>query len=77
VLNHWPDYTDDKADVTVTVERATLTKVLTSSFRSRTRFKTGLVEFSGNPAKFVEFRLERSSSSQSVDPVRANNGSRS
>jgi len=41
VLNHWPDYTDAKADVTVTVDRATLTKVLTNNCRSRTQSRTG------------------------------------
>ena len=28
VLNYWPDYTDARADVTVIVDRTTLTKVL-------------------------------------------------
>ena len=28
VLNHWPDFTDPKADVTVTLDRATLNKIL-------------------------------------------------
>jgi alkyl sulfatase BDS1-like metallo-beta-lactamase superfamily hydrolase len=55
VLNHWPDYTDAKADVTVTVERATLTKVLTKQLSFEDAVKTGLVKFTGNPAKFVEF----------------------
>lgn len=55
VLNHWPDYTDAKADVTVTVERATLTKVLTRQLSFEDAVKTGLVKFTGNPAKFVEF----------------------
>ena len=55
VLNHWPDYTDGKADVTVTVERATLTKVLTKQLSFEDAVKTGQVKFAGNPAKFVEF----------------------
>jgi alkyl sulfatase BDS1-like metallo-beta-lactamase superfamily hydrolase len=55
VLNHWPDYTDAKADVTVTVERATLTKVLTKQLSFEDAVKPGLVKFTGNPAKFVEF----------------------
>jgi hypothetical protein len=61
VLNHWPDYTDAKADVTVTVERATLTKVLTKQLSFEDAVKTGLVKFTGNPAKFVEFMLPRRS----------------
>ena len=55
VLNHWPDYTDAKADVTVTVERATLTKVLTRQLSFEDAVKTGLVKFTGSPAKFAEF----------------------
>ena len=55
VLNHWPDYTDSKADVTVTVERATLTKVLTRQLSFEDAVKTGQVKFAGNQAKFAEF----------------------
>jgi alkyl sulfatase BDS1-like metallo-beta-lactamase superfamily hydrolase len=43
VLNHWPDYTDVKADVTVTVDRTTLTKVLTKQVSFKDAVKTGQV----------------------------------
>jgi len=55
VLNHWPDYTDAKADVTVTVDRASLTKVLTKQVSFEDAVKTGQVKFDGNQAKFGEF----------------------
>jgi alkyl sulfatase BDS1-like metallo-beta-lactamase superfamily hydrolase len=55
VLNHWPDYSDAKADVTVTVDRTTLTKVLTKQVSFEDAVKTGLVKFAGNQAKFAEF----------------------
>ena len=55
VLNHWPDYTDAKADVTVTVNRTTLTKVLTKQVSFDDAVKTGQVKFDGNQAKFNEF----------------------
>jgi alkyl sulfatase BDS1-like metallo-beta-lactamase superfamily hydrolase len=55
VLNHWPDYTDAKADVTATVDRTTLTKVLTKQVSFEDAVKTGQVKFAGNPAKFGEF----------------------
>ncbi|WP_245476162.1 alkyl sulfatase dimerization domain-containing protein [Bradyrhizobium sp. Leo170] len=55
VLNHWPDYTNPKADVTVTVDRTTLTKVLTKQVSFEDAVKTGQVKFAGNQAKFGEF----------------------
>jgi alkyl sulfatase BDS1-like metallo-beta-lactamase superfamily hydrolase len=55
VLNHWPDYTNAKADVTVTVDRTTLTKVLTKQVSFEDAVKTGQVKFAGNRAKFGEF----------------------
>jgi alkyl sulfatase BDS1-like metallo-beta-lactamase superfamily hydrolase len=55
VLNHWPDYTDAKADVTVTVDRTTLTKVLTKQVSFEDAVKAGQVKFDGNQAKFGEF----------------------
>jgi len=55
VLNHWPDYNDAKADVTVTVDRATLTKVLTKQVSFEDAVKSGQVKFAGNQAKFGEF----------------------
>jgi alkyl sulfatase BDS1-like metallo-beta-lactamase superfamily hydrolase len=55
VLNHSPDYTDVKADVTVPVDRTTLTKVLTKQVSFDDAVKTGQVKFAGNPAKFGEF----------------------
>ena len=55
VLNHWPDYTDAKADVTITVDRATLTKVLTKQVSFDDAVKSGQVSFAGNQAKFGEF----------------------
>jgi alkyl sulfatase BDS1-like metallo-beta-lactamase superfamily hydrolase len=55
VLNHWPDYTADKADVTVTVDRAILTKVLTKQVSFEDAVKTGQVKFTGNQARFGEF----------------------
>ena len=55
VLNHWPDYTNPKADVTVTVDRTTLTKVLTKQVSFQDAVKTGQVKFAGNQAKFGEF----------------------
>jgi alkyl sulfatase BDS1-like metallo-beta-lactamase superfamily hydrolase len=55
VLNHWPDYTDAKADVTVTVDRTTLTKVLTKQVSFEDAVKSGQVKFAGNQARFDEF----------------------
>jgi alkyl sulfatase BDS1-like metallo-beta-lactamase superfamily hydrolase len=55
VLNHWPDYNDTKADVTVTVDRTTLTKVLTKQLPFEDAVKTGQVKFAGSQAKFAEF----------------------
>jgi alkyl sulfatase BDS1-like metallo-beta-lactamase superfamily hydrolase len=55
VLNHWPDHTEARADVTVTMDRATLTKVLTKRLSFEDSVKAGLVKFTGNPAKFGEF----------------------
>jgi alkyl sulfatase BDS1-like metallo-beta-lactamase superfamily hydrolase len=55
VLNHWPDYTDAKADVTVTVDRGTLTKVLTKQVAFEDAVKGGQVKFAGDQAKFGEF----------------------
>jgi alkyl sulfatase BDS1-like metallo-beta-lactamase superfamily hydrolase len=55
VLNHWPDYTDAKADVTVTADRATLTKVLTKQVSFEDAVKGGQVRFGGDQAKFSEF----------------------
>jgi alkyl sulfatase BDS1-like metallo-beta-lactamase superfamily hydrolase len=55
VLNHWPDYTGAKADVTITVDRTTLTKVLTKQVPYEDAVKTGQVKFEGNQAKFDEF----------------------
>jgi alkyl sulfatase BDS1-like metallo-beta-lactamase superfamily hydrolase len=55
VLNHWPDYTDAKADVTVTVDRTTLTKVLTKQVSFEDAVKSGQVKFAGNQARFGEF----------------------
>ncbi len=54
VLNHWPDYTDAKADVTVTVDRASLTKVLTKQLSFQDGVKNGQITFTGNQAKFGE-----------------------
>jgi linear primary-alkylsulfatase len=55
VLNHWPDYTVAKADVTITVDRATLTKVLTKQVSFDDAVKSGQVSFAGSQAKFGEF----------------------
>jgi alkyl sulfatase BDS1-like metallo-beta-lactamase superfamily hydrolase len=55
VLNHWPDYTYANADVAVTVDRSTLTKVLTRQVSFEEAVKTGQVKFAGNQAKFSEF----------------------
>jgi alkyl sulfatase BDS1-like metallo-beta-lactamase superfamily hydrolase len=55
VLNHWPDYNDTKADVTVTVDRTALTKVLTKQLPFEDAVKTGQVKFAGSQAKFAEF----------------------
>ncbi len=54
VLDHWPDYTDAKADVTVTMDRATLTKVLTTQLSFEDAVRSGQVKFAGNQAKFGE-----------------------
>ncbi|MBV9530790.1 MAG: hypothetical protein JO283_06910, partial [Bradyrhizobium sp.] len=55
VLNHWPDYTAAKADVTVTVDRTSLTKILTMQVSFEDAVKAGQVKFEGNQAKFSEF----------------------
>jgi alkyl sulfatase BDS1-like metallo-beta-lactamase superfamily hydrolase len=54
VLNHWPDYTDAKADVTVTLDRATLSKILVKETTFADAVKAGQVKLTGNPAKFAE-----------------------
>ena len=54
VLNHWPDYNDPKADVTLTADRAILSKVLTRQLTFADAARNGLVSFTGNPAKFAE-----------------------
>ncbi len=54
VLNDWPDFNDPKADVTLTIKRADLTRVLAKQVSFADAMKTGLVSFSGNPAKFAE-----------------------
>jgi alkyl sulfatase BDS1-like metallo-beta-lactamase superfamily hydrolase len=55
VLNHWPGYNAEKADVTVTADRATLTKVLTKQVSFEDAVKTGQVKLTGDQAKFGEF----------------------
>ena len=52
MLNDWPDYS--KADVTVTMDRATLNKVLIKQLSFENAAKTGLIKFTGNQAKFEE-----------------------
>jgi alkyl sulfatase BDS1-like metallo-beta-lactamase superfamily hydrolase len=54
VLNHWPDYNDPKADVTITLDRATLTKVLLKQLSFQDAVKSGQITFTGNQAKFGE-----------------------
>jgi alkyl sulfatase BDS1-like metallo-beta-lactamase superfamily hydrolase len=54
VLNDWPDYNDPKADVTVTIKRTDLTRVLAKQVSFADALKTGLVSFTGNPAKLGE-----------------------
>jgi alkyl sulfatase BDS1-like metallo-beta-lactamase superfamily hydrolase len=55
VLNHWPDYNDANAHVTITVDRDTLTKVVTKQVSFEDAVKIGQVKFAGSPAKFDEF----------------------
>lgn len=54
VLNHIPDFADKKPDVTVTLDRATLNRVLAkqSSFADET--EAGKIMFSGDQARFNE-----------------------
>ena len=54
VLNHWPDYTDAKADVTVTLDRATLSKILVKQTTFAEAAKAGQVKFTGDQAKFAD-----------------------
>jgi alkyl sulfatase BDS1-like metallo-beta-lactamase superfamily hydrolase len=54
VLNHWPDFTDPKADVTVTLDRGTLNKILLKEITFADAAKGGQVKFTGNQAKFSE-----------------------
>jgi alkyl sulfatase BDS1-like metallo-beta-lactamase superfamily hydrolase len=54
VLNDWPDYNDPKADVTVTIKRTDLTRVLAKQVSFADAMKDGLVSFTGNPAKLGE-----------------------
>lgn len=54
VLNHWPDYTDAKADVTVTLDRATLSKILIKETTFADAVKAGQVKFTGDQAKFAD-----------------------
>jgi len=54
VLNHWPDYNDPKADVTITLDRATLTKILLKQLSFQDAVKNGQITFAGNQAKFGE-----------------------
>ena len=54
VLNHWPDFTDPKADVTVTLDRATLNKILLKETTFADAAKGDQVKFTGHQAKFSE-----------------------
>ncbi len=54
MLNHWPDYTDAKADVTVTLDRATLSKILIKQTTLADAAKVGQVKFTGDQAKFAD-----------------------
>jgi alkyl sulfatase BDS1-like metallo-beta-lactamase superfamily hydrolase len=50
VLNAWPDYQDDKADATVTVDRATLNEVLAKRVKGKDAIAQGKVKITGNEA---------------------------
>jgi alkyl sulfatase BDS1-like metallo-beta-lactamase superfamily hydrolase len=50
VLNAWPDYQDDKADATVTVDRATLNEVLAKRLKGKDAIAQGKVKITGNEA---------------------------
>ena len=54
VLNHWPDYSEPDADATVTLDRATLNKVLSGESEMATEIGDGTVQVSGNQDKLSE-----------------------
>ena len=54
VLNHWPDYTDVKADATVTLDRATMIKIMIKETTFADAATAGRVKILGDPAKVAD-----------------------
>jgi len=54
VLNVWPDYQDEKADVTVTVDRSTLNRLLAKELTAKDAVRDGKAKISGNVEKLEE-----------------------
>jgi alkyl sulfatase BDS1-like metallo-beta-lactamase superfamily hydrolase len=54
VLNHWPAYTDVKADATVTLDRATMIKIVTKETTVADAATAGGVKIVGDPTKVAD-----------------------
>ncbi len=54
VLNHFPDFADPKADVTVSLNRTTMNKILLKETTLEEAAKEGDVKLVGGQAKFIE-----------------------
>lgn len=51
VLNAWPDYQDEKPDATVTVDRATLNRIVAKQMKARDAVRGGQVKITGDVDK--------------------------
>jgi alkyl sulfatase BDS1-like metallo-beta-lactamase superfamily hydrolase len=54
VLNHWPDYSEPTANATVTLDRETLTKILSGQSEVATEIESGTIQVDGSRDKFGE-----------------------
>ena len=54
VLNHWPDYSEPRADATVTLDRETLNRVLSGQSEVATEIESGTIQVDGNRDKLGE-----------------------
>ncbi|MBX3260542.1 MAG: MBL fold metallo-hydrolase [Labilithrix sp.] len=54
VLNAWPDYQDEKADTTVTLDRSTLNRLLTKAAKTPDAIREGKVQLAGDADKLEQ-----------------------
>lgn len=54
VLNHWPDYSESKADATVILDRATLDKILSGQSQAAAEIESGAIKVEGSREKLAE-----------------------